>query len=336
LLLLFSILTGCSQNSKFANPFAMSARGTAARIPSGSPAQQVAQLEQWRRDSENEANQMRTKVSELTDTNRALQTQIANIKQHAQLQDQHLKSVSDRLKATTAELSQTQAVKRDTSANAVSLNRLNQEKEKQLAAARQSVQRLQSELKKSSEQLQAAQEQLAHSQSEKAAAEQSVKHLASASRQRGGATISANRNLPLANIQADGVTLERDGEVIRVRFDSGRLFEKNAAQLRPEALAIVDQVGAELAKTYPRQRIGVEGHANIGKQSGTAWRNGHHLSSARAMALYEFLQSKSFFGADQMFIVGHGSNHPVYSTATDSGRRANNRIELVIYPETIK
>jgi chemotaxis protein MotB len=54
------------------------------------------------------------------------------------------------------------------------------------------------------------------------------------------------------------------------------------------------------------------------------------------MALYEFLQSKSFFGADQMFIVGHGSNHPVYSTATDSGRRANNRIELVIYPETIK
>ncbi|HJN67653.1 MAG TPA: hypothetical protein QF761_15700, partial [Pirellulales bacterium] len=121
LLILFGILTGCSQNSKFANPFSMSARNTAARIPSGSPAQQVAQLEQWRRDSENEANQMRTKVSELTDTNRSLQTQIANIKQHAQLQDQHLKSVSDRLKATTAELSQTQAVKRDTSANAVSL-----------------------------------------------------------------------------------------------------------------------------------------------------------------------------------------------------------------------
>ena len=110
----------------------MSTRGTAARIPSGSPAQQVAQLEQWRRDSENEATQMRTKVSELTDTNRTLQTQIANIKRHAQLQDQHLQSVSDRLRATTAELSQTQAIKRDTSANAVSLNRLNQEKEKLL------------------------------------------------------------------------------------------------------------------------------------------------------------------------------------------------------------
>ena len=30
----------------------------------------------------------------------------------------------------------------------------------------------------------------------------------------------------------------------------------------------------------------------------------------------------------------HGANHPVYSTATSSGRRANQRVELVVYPET--
>jgi chemotaxis protein MotB len=335
LLVLLGTAVGCSQNSKFANPFSMSARGAAGRVPSGSPAQQVAQLEKWRRQSEDDANQMRTRVAQLTDNNRSLQTQIVNVKRHAQLQDQHLKSVSDRLKATTTELAQTQAVKRDTSQNAASLDQLNQEKERQLAAARQSVQRLQENLQKSNEQLHSSQADLVRSKSEKAAAQQSVQHLTSASRQRGGATISANSNLPMADIHAEGVTLQRDGEVIRVRFASGVLFAEHAAQLGPKASALLDRVALQLAKTYPEQRLGVEGHASVETKSSSAWRNAHHLSSARAMAVYEFILSRSLFRTEQMFIVGHGSNHPVYSTATESGRRANNRVELVIYPETI-
>jgi len=335
LLVLLGSAVGCSQNSKFANPFSMSARGAAGRVPSGSPAQQVAQLEKWRRQSEDDANQMRTRVAQLTDNNRSLQTQIVNVKRHAQLQDQHLKSVSDRLKATTTELAQTQVVKRDTSQNAASLDQLNQEKERQLAAARQSVQRLQENLQKSNEQLHSAQADLVRSKSEKAAAQQSVQHLTSASRQRGGATISANSNLPMADIHAEGVTLQRDGEVIRVRFASGVLFAEHAAQLGPKATALLDRVALQLAKTYPEQRLGVEGHASVETKSSNAWRNAHHLSSARAMAVYEFILSRSLFRTEQMFIVGHGSNHPVYSTATESGRRANNRVELVIYPETI-
>ena len=35
----------------------------------------------------------------------------------------------------------------------------------------------------------------------------------------------------------------------------------------------------------------------------------------------------------QLFLVAHGSNHPVVSNATAAGRARNRRIELVIYSE---
>jgi outer membrane protein OmpA-like peptidoglycan-associated protein len=34
-----------------------------------------------------------------------------------------------------------------------------------------------------------------------------------------------------------------------------------------------------------------------------------------------------------LFLVAHGSNHPLVSNATAAGRAKNRRIELVVYPE---
>jgi outer membrane protein OmpA-like peptidoglycan-associated protein len=35
----------------------------------------------------------------------------------------------------------------------------------------------------------------------------------------------------------------------------------------------------------------------------------------------------------QLFLAGHGPNHPVVSNATPAGKDRNRRVELVIYPE---
>ena len=37
--------------------------------------------------------------------------------------------------------------------------------------------------------------------------------------------------------------------------------------------------------------------------------------------------------ADQLFVIGHGANHPVVSNASDAGKARNRRIEFVVYPE---
>ena len=35
----------------------------------------------------------------------------------------------------------------------------------------------------------------------------------------------------------------------------------------------------------------------------------------------------------QLFLVAHGTNHPLVSNATAAGRSRNRRVELVVYPD---
>ena len=332
---LVSCLAGCTQNPSIANPFYTQPSGSLAQTPTGTPAQQVAQLEQWRRQAAADASTLRNQMAQLTKQNTALQEQIKNSRQHAQLQDQHLASVSKRLKDTTAELAGTRTQGQGTTQNMASLDRLNQEKERQLAAARQKVQRLEADLGQSRTELTKFKTQLARVESEKAAAERSVQNQLAASRSRGGATIGANTNLPMVNLNAAGVAAQRDGDVIRIRLGADQLFQPGTVRALPNARTLIQRVATEVARTYPNQRIGVEGHAAGAAQVGGPWRNDHHLSSAQAMAVYELLTSQGLFNASQLHIVGHGSNHPVYSTATSNGRDANQRVELVVYPERV-
>ena len=114
------------------------------------------------------------------------------------------------------------------------------------------------------------------------------------------------------------------------------VFNPQTAQIREGKIRTLNGLGRKLAEAYPNQRIGLEGHASSNQNLQGAWRNGHHLSSARAMSIYEFFLTRSILQSDQMFIVGHGANHPVYSSATETGRLGNDRVEIVIYPDAVR
>jgi len=57
---------------------------------------------------------------------------------------------------------------------------------------------------------------------------------------------------------------------------------------------------------------------------------------AQAMAVYDMLTRGGGMPPRQLFVVGHGGSHPLVSNATDAGRARNRRVELVIYPETMR
>ena len=59
----------------------------------------------------------------------------------------------------------------------------------------------------------------------------------------------------------------------------------------------------------------------------------HHLSAAQALSVYNSLMQRGTIAAQQLFVIGHGANHPVVSNATDAGRARNRRVEFVVYPE---
>jgi chemotaxis protein MotB len=79
--------------------------------------------------------------------------------------------------------------------------------------------------------------------------------------------------------------------------------------------------------------LGVEGHTDSDQVYGGQFRSNHELSVARATAVYDVLTSQARISPAQLFLVGHGANHPVVSNATLAGKDRNRRVELVIYPE---
>ncbi len=150
------------------------------------------------------------------------------------------------------------------------------------------------------------------------------------------ASITANsslqRNLPTFNMR--GVEVRYDGDVVRVELPGGQLFDTGGAKLRPDGARIVEEVANELSRAYPEQIIGVEGHTDPDPVlHSNQFASNHALSTARAMAVYDHLTTRSRLRPGQLFVVGHGPNHPVVSNATPTGKERNRRVELVVYPE---
>ena len=102
----------------------------------------------------------------------------------------------------------------------------------------------------------------------------------------------------------------------------------------PGAAQLIDSVAADILRNYPRQRIGVEGHTDGDPSTSREYPSNHHLSIARATTVYNELTGRLRFSPKQLFVIGHGSNHPIVSNATPAGKARNRRVELVIYPET--
>ena len=103
--------------------------------------------------------------------------------------------------------------------------------------------------------------------------------------------------------------------------------------MQPVAGSLLDSVAAEVARAYPDQTIGIEGHTDSDFVRTPQGIDNQQISTARATAVYQYLVTRGQIAAGRLFIVGHGSNHPVVSNATAAGKARNSRVELVIYPE---
>jgi outer membrane protein OmpA-like peptidoglycan-associated protein len=50
------------------------------------------------------------------------------------------------------------------------------------------------------------------------------------------------------------------------------------------------------------------------------------------MAVVDYLQKRNQLPKNQLFTIGHGTNHPRAENQTAIGRAENRRIEVVVYP----
>jgi flagellar motor protein MotB len=215
------------------------------------------------------------------------------------------------------------------------LDQANQDLTTRLALAGQQTQLAEEQATALRGQLRAMTDQLTQAQTERQTSEEKSQALSASLHRQTGVTITPNNSFvqTLPVFSQPGVHARRDGDVIRIELPASRLFDPGGAQLRGGAAGLIAEVAAELRRNYPDQIIGVEGHTDSDPLPGGQWRSNHQLSTVRAMAVYEELSSRIGLRPEQLFVVGHGSNHPVVSNATPEGKQRNHRVELVIYPD---
>ncbi len=213
----------------------------------------------------------------------------------------------------------------------------NRELHTQLAQSQREVQLLKDEVGLLRNRLGETVDLLAEAQLSQEDSDQRWKSLQTSTQRRGGAVITANSSLQqdLPRLNLPGVEVRQDGDVIRIEISTDRIFLSRSATLHQNSLGILNPIAELLQEKYPRQRIGIEGHSDNRDVLSTQWRSQHQFTLAQAGAVFDQFTTRYRISSSQLFVLGHGANHPRVSNATSAGQTKNRRIEVVIYPETI-
>jgi outer membrane protein OmpA-like peptidoglycan-associated protein len=116
----------------------------------------------------------------------------------------------------------------------------------------------------------------------------------------------------------------RIGEGIKITYDGSAMFAKNTYILTEAAKKDLRRIAATLT-AYNNTKLIIEGHTD-----GTgSEKTNLNISRARAQAVAEFLSAEKF-DRSKIEVLPYGEQQPLFSNATEEGRRQNRRIEIII------
>jgi outer membrane protein OmpA-like peptidoglycan-associated protein len=141
-----------------------------------------------------------------------------------------------------------------------------------------------------------------------------------------GALIGRKMDKQAAEIKqtVPGATVDRQGEGIIVKFDSGILFDIDKTDVKPLAQTNLKKLAASL-QNNPQTDILVVGHTD---STGTVKHN-LDLSIKRARSVRSYLIAAGVDGS-RLSTQGKGETEPIADNSTTAGRAQNRRVEIVI------
>jgi chemotaxis protein MotB len=133
------------------------------------------------------------------------------------------------------------------------------------------------------------------------------------------------------------IEVERVRDKLRVDMVEEILFDSGVAELKPAGAAVLKRIGTVLARGRDRG-IEVQGHTDnvpirgaLTRRYATNW----ELSAARATNVARFLQDQAGVDPKLLSASAYAEHHPRGTNETDSGRRRNRRIEILLVPQEL-
>lgn len=129
----------------------------------------------------------------------------------------------------------------------------------------------------------------------------------------------------------DGLHLIIEERGLVMRFSDSALFDLGRADLRPEALPYLEEIGRELA--WAPNHVRVEGHTDsLPIAPGYIFPTNWELSGARAAVVLRYLADHHPLSPDRLSLAGYGEHRPVAANDSEQGRQQNRRVDVVALP----
>lgn len=128
----------------------------------------------------------------------------------------------------------------------------------------------------------------------------------------------------------DQVDVEFNSNCVILTLNGAFLFDSGRADLKAEALPILDKIGKILTK-YADNVVEIEGHTDSVPLNGGRYENNDVLSSYRALAVFNYLKNNASIDPGIMKHSGRGEYLPIADNSTPEGRAKNRRVEIKIY-----
>lgn len=129
-----------------------------------------------------------------------------------------------------------------------------------------------------------------------------------------------------ALLQDFGFSIEQSGEWLYLEATSELLFDSGQASLKPKAEEALTLLGQWLSTS--QGPIEVIGHTDNLPINTTTFSSNWALSSARAVAIVDFLSKINGLMGQRFTAVGMGEFSPIADNATADGRRLNRRVVI--------
>jgi chemotaxis protein MotB len=125
-----------------------------------------------------------------------------------------------------------------------------------------------------------------------------------------------------------GLEYQWDSErSLTIRLPNTVLFDEGGAEIRPEALPVLNKV-AEMAIKTPGYELLVVGHTDDLPIQTTRFPSNWELSAARASAVVKYLAQKGGLDPSRLAASGYGSSWPVVLNDSQEHRAMNRRVEI--------
>ncbi len=126
------------------------------------------------------------------------------------------------------------------------------------------------------------------------------------------------------------VDIDFTTQYVSLTLNGALLFDSGSATIKEAAYPILDKIGVILQR-YGENLIEIEGHTDNVPIHNAEFANNNELSSARALAVFDYLTETTNLNPANIKHTGRGEYVPIDDNGTPEGRSKNRRVEIKIY-----